>query len=120
MDLIDYDSLPEDLIIPNGGFKTNPLDPNNSTVLLPTAPGPGKRSVIKLGHEDKIFGQSGRKFVSKVPMNQRAPAPVEMEKRATAPVPPGFLGAMAQTFFGGSSADYVSLLPFARSGFDPD
>ncbi|GAA5877398.1 hypothetical protein JCM16303_003316 [Sporobolomyces ruberrimus] len=106
MDLIDYDSLPEDLIIPNGGFKTNPLDPNNSTVLLPTAPGPGKRSVIKLGHEDKIFGQSGRKFVSKVPMNQRAPAQVEMEKRATAPVPPGFLGAMAQTFFGGSSADY--------------
>lgn len=103
MDLIDYDSLPDDLIIPNGGFKTNPLLNTTSTVTVPSATqAPAKRAVIKLGGGDeKIFGKNGRKFVSKVPMH----------KRATAAVAPGFLGAMAQTFFGGSSDDYVSLLP---------
>ncbi|GAA6013117.1 hypothetical protein JCM11491_005186 [Sporobolomyces phaffii] len=90
MDLIDYDSLPADLEIPNGGFKTNPLV-NAST----PAPTRSKRSVVQLGGE-RIFGQQGRKFVSKVPM----------DKRAKVAVAPTFLGAMAQTFFGGSSDDY--------------
>ncbi|GAA5904012.1 uncharacterized protein JCM6883_002054 [Sporobolomyces salmoneus] len=95
IDLIDYESLPDDLIIPNGGFKTNPLA---NTTTQSTSQG-SKRSVIKLGGSDeKIFGQNGRKFVSKVPMH----------KRANAAIAPGFLGAMAQTFFGGSSDDYNS------------
>ncbi|GAA5954385.1 hypothetical protein JCM3765_004444 [Sporobolomyces pararoseus] len=96
MDLIDYDSLPDDLVIPNGGFKTNPLLNTTSTLPAPTASTPAKRSKVNLGGEtEKIFGQNGRKFVSKVPMHKRAAA-----------VPPGFLGTMGQTFFGGSSDDY--------------
>ncbi|GAA5983412.1 hypothetical protein JCM5350_007641 [Sporobolomyces pararoseus] len=96
MDLIDYDSLPDDLVIPNGGFKTNPLLNNTSTLPVPSAPAPAKRSVVNLGGQaEKIFGQNGRKFVSKVPMHKRAAA-----------VAPGFLGTMGQTFFGGSSDDY--------------
>ena len=102
--LIDYDALPDNVTIPNGGFRTNPLGsvgtssssatpavkavtlpataPPSSTLEIAPAPvGPSRRRARRV--LDSLF------------------------KRKTLTVP-GFNGAMVQTFFGGSTASWNS------------
>lgn len=129
MVLIDYDSIPDSISIPNGGFKTYPntsapvesgvFQPSFVTkVVRPTATASyaddatslpydwevrrrnrERRSVVPLGGPTTIVAQAQPKPTAAVPL----------EKRQTFTPVPGFLGAMAQTFFGGSSVDYVRL-----------
>ncbi|GJN88777.1 hypothetical protein Rhopal_001746-T1 [Rhodotorula paludigena] len=128
MILIDYDSIPDSITIPNGGFKTYPntsapvesgvFQPSYVTkVVRPTATASyaddatslpydwevrrrnrERRSVVPLGGPTTIVARAQPKPTAAVPL----------EKRQTFTPVPGFLGAMAQTFFGGSSVDYNS------------
>lgn len=104
--LIDYDALPDNLTIPNGGFRTNPLgsvvDSSSSTasivnaVNLPATAPPSSTPEIEIA--STTVGPSQRR--ARRVLNS-------LFKRKTLTVP-GFNGAMVQTFFGGSTASWNS------------
>ncbi|GAA6056485.1 hypothetical protein JCM3770_007025 [Rhodotorula araucariae] len=127
--LIDYDALPADVVIPNGGFR--PAVTNGTTAAGVFRPsfvtkivGPTAAATTALPAYEDADGvptatslpfdwearrnRLGRRLVALVPTP--APAARGAEKRAekVATTVPGFLGAMCQTFFGGSSVDYNS------------
>ncbi|BGO97458.1 Polysaccharide lyase family 14 protein [Rhodotorula toruloides ATCC 204091] len=110
--LINYDSIPDDVVIPNGGFKDYPAGNTSAPVssgvfqptfvtkiLNPTATSALPTTTPPVPYR---FDNENRRLRRTV---------VELEakkKRATVATIPGFLGAMAQTFFGGSTSDYNS------------
>ncbi|BGP22579.1 alginate lyase, polysaccharide lyase family 14 protein [Rhodotorula toruloides] len=111
--LINYDSIPDDIIIPNGGFKDYPAG-NSSTsvsggvvqptfvtkILNPSAPAALLATTPPVTYRFDNENRRQRRNVVELESKK--------EKRATIAKVPGFLGAMAQTFFGGSSSDYNS------------
>ncbi|GAA6036980.1 hypothetical protein JCM8097_005489 [Rhodosporidiobolus ruineniae] len=137
IELIDYDSIPDNVVIPNGGFVNYP---SNSTsgggsnnggggvfspsfvtkIVQPTAT-TSSASATGTDAYDPGYPTSWapdaearrarreRKWVvlDKAALPAATTAP-ELEKRATVASVPGFMGAMVQTFFGGSSNDYNS------------
>ena len=98
--LIDYDALPDNITIPNGGFRTNPLGSvgtSNPAVTAVTLPATASRSSTPETVPAPV-GSSRR----------RARRVLDsLFKRKTLTVP-GFNGAMVQTFFGGSTASWNS------------
>ncbi|GAA5922443.1 hypothetical protein JCM3775_005731 [Rhodotorula graminis] len=126
--LIDYDALPDTVAIPNGGFK-----PDNGTgVFRPSfvtkVVGPTETATAQQ-YEDTNgditatslpFDWEARRLRRRNSVALATPTPtlapvtprrvVALDKRAgtVATTVPGFLGAMCQTFFGGSSIDYNS------------
>lgn len=97
--LIDYDSLPDGTIIPNGGFNSTSQIPGYTTAKisvngsLPTDPSTGLPS----------DWENRRK--------QRRRSTVNLEGRQTiktASLPIGFIGTMTHLFFGGSTVAWAS------------
>ncbi|GAA5890917.1 hypothetical protein JCM8208_003096 [Rhodotorula glutinis] len=126
--LIDYDALPDTVSIPNGGFKpdngTGVFRPSFVTkVVGPTVTATAQQYEDANGDITATslpFDWEARRLRRRnsVALATPTPAPapvtprrvVALEKRADtiATTVPGFLGAMCQTFFGGSSIDYNS------------
>lgn len=111
--LINYDSIPDDVVIPNGGFKDYPAGNTSAPVssgvfqptfvtkiLNPTATSALPTTTPPVPYR---FDNENRRLRRTV-----VELEAKKEKRATVATIPGFLGAMAQTFFGGSTSDYVS------------
>lgn len=125
---IDYDALSDSVTIPNGGFKpsneTGVFNPSFVTkVVGPTATATaegyedanGDITATSLPYDWEVRRARQRRR-NVVPLATPTPTStlvarrvVELDKRAdtVATTVPGFLGAMCQTFFGGSSTDYV-------------
>ncbi|BGP13614.1 hypothetical protein JCM10213_007790 [Rhodosporidiobolus nylandii] len=119
--LIDYDSIPDDVVIPNGGFKTLPssssgydgngtFEPSFVTKII--APTPTSSATTSAAGSDDATSTYWAPDAEARRMRRSiafSPAPTKtasvLEKRAK---PAGFVGAMVQTFFGGSSDDYDS------------
>ncbi|BGP37717.1 hypothetical protein JCM10449v2_001634 [Rhodotorula kratochvilovae] len=123
--LIDYDALPDDVVIPNGGFRpaaSNATDGVFRPSFVTKIVGPTATPTAQPAYEDADgvltatslpFDWEARRLRRRLVPLVPAPAPVPtaaLDKRATAVATtvPGFLGAMCQTFFGGSSVDYNS------------
>lgn len=113
--LINYDSIPDDVVIPNGGFKDYPAGNSSAPVssgvfqptfvtkiLNPTATSALPTTTPPVPYRFDNENRRQRRNVVELEAKK--------EKRATVAKIPGFLGAMAQTFFGGSTSDYVSRL----------
>ncbi|GAA5877385.1 hypothetical protein JCM3774_003582 [Rhodotorula dairenensis] len=99
--LIDYDALPDGFEIPNGGFRTNPL--NNSSV---SSSASTAEVVVPASSSSDLTSPATTNSV--VPARRRARRVLDsLFKRKTLTVP-GFSGAMVHTFFGGSSASWNS------------
>ena len=134
--LIDYDALPDTVSIPNGGFKpdngTGVFRPSFVTkVVGPTVTATAQQYEDANGDITATslpFDWEARRLRRRnsVALATPTPAPlapvtprrvVALDKRAdaVATTVPGFLGAMCQTFFGGSSIDYVRPLSLSRS-----
>ncbi|BGP05783.1 hypothetical protein JCM10049v2_001596 [Rhodotorula toruloides] len=111
--LINYDSIPDDVVIPNGGFKDYPAGNSSAPVssgvfqptfvtkiLNPTATSALPTTTPPVPYRFDNENRRQRRNVVELEAKK--------EKRATVAKIPGFLGAMAQTFFGGSTSDYNS------------
>ncbi|GAA5959460.1 hypothetical protein JCM21900_003763 [Sporobolomyces salmonicolor] len=129
IDLIDYDSLPDNVTIPNGGFSSysdisnstsspavqgaKVVDPATVTTFSSSSLSAGvpndwqnkKRALVDL--KRRTPAPAAAAAVPPPPPVFQRPSKVPVEKRATTTVA-GFLGGMIQTFFGGSSDDYDS------------
>ena len=90
MTLIDYDSLPEDTNIPQGGFDVLPSELDGPADPLTDATGDDSAGDATTG------------------LRRRARTSVDLAKRATVVGVPGFLGIMFDTFFGGSDVSYAT------------
>ncbi|GAA6003246.1 hypothetical protein JCM10207_001823 [Rhodosporidiobolus poonsookiae] len=115
--LVDYDALPSDVVIPNGGFTPGDglFQPSYVTkIIQPTSTSSGASATSTDDSEPTSWAwdaEARRKVRRTValagPTASPAPtAPPALGKRATTVT--GFVGAMVQTFFGGSSDDYDS------------
>ncbi|KAM0754315.1 hypothetical protein T439DRAFT_175419 [Meredithblackwellia eburnea MCA 4105] len=133
--LIDYDSLPSDIIIPNGGFNTTPVVNTTGTTTTATA----TETSFSLSLNTKIVGTSTvvstetvtptpydfdnrrrmlkKRNVVELALEKKSRAEegspqMDLEKqrwrRATSLLPTMFSGIMFDTFFGGSSVDYAT------------
>ncbi|ORY78443.1 hypothetical protein BCR35DRAFT_325423 [Leucosporidium creatinivorum] len=136
--LIDYDSLPDNITIPNGGFSTVPTEsgtfslPIVTKVVQPTGtnsrlndprPNPSdwavKRNKVQFAVETEkkdtpaeprmtVAPEGGRRRRS-LALASEASEEQRVEKRATSTsLPTSFAGVMFHTFFGGSTSGYNS------------
>ncbi|GAA5978572.1 hypothetical protein JCM10908_004409 [Rhodotorula pacifica] len=105
--LIDYDALPDNLEIPNGGFKTNPLGGLSSS--SSATPAAASSSATSLAPPTSDSSSTGDAAPTAAPPAQRRSRRIidSLFKRKMLTVP-GFNGAMVQTFFGGSTASWNS------------
>ncbi|GAA5881006.1 hypothetical protein JCM1840_007217 [Sporobolomyces johnsonii] len=134
IDLIDYDSLPDNITIPNGGFSSysdisnsttsssvqavKVVDPDTATTFSSSSSSSSgvpndwqnkKRALVDLKPRAPSPAPAAIAGAAIPPASRvlTRPSKVPVEKRATTTVA-GFLGGMMQTFFGGSSDDYDS------------